>query len=59
MRGEKPTSSRKSVQASASASDRDHVKVLGTSVIGAVNNSTGRETKGHSELVSSSTTTSY
>ena len=53
------TSSRKSVKASTSTSDGNHIKVLSTSVIGAVDHSTGRETKGHSELVSSSTTTSY
>ena len=56
---QKHTSSRKSVKTSTSASDGNHIKVLSTSVIGAVDHSTGRETKGHSELVSSSTTTSY
>ena len=55
----KLTSSRKSVQASTSAGNRDHVKVLGSSVISTVNNSASRKTKSHSELVTSSTTTTY
>ena len=53
------TSSRKSIKTSTNTIDRDHIQVLGTSVIGAVHNSSGRETKTHLELVSSSTSTSY
>ena len=55
----KPTSSRQSVETSTSTSDRNHVQVLGTSVISTVDHSTSGKTKSHSELVSSSTSTSY
>ena len=53
------TSSRQSVETSTSTSDRNHVQVLGTSVISTVDHSTSGKTKSHSELVSSSTSTSY
>ena len=55
---EKHTSSRELVQTSTRASDGNDIQVLGTRVIGAVNHSTHRETERHSELVSSSTSTS-
>ena len=55
----KPTSGRQSVETSTSTSDRNHVQVLGTSVISTVDHSTSGKTKSHSELVSSSTSTSY
>ena len=52
------TSSRQSVETSTSTSDRNHVQVLGTSIISTVDHSTSGKTKSHSELVSSSTSTS-
>ena len=52
------TSSRKSVETSTSTSNRDHIQILSTSVISTVDHSSSRETKSHSELVSSSTSTS-
>ena len=55
----KHTSSRELVQTSTRASNGNDVQVLGTRVIGAVDHSTHRETERHSELVSSSTSTSY
>lgn len=55
----KHTSSRELVQTSTRASNGNHVQVLGTRVIGAVDHGTHRETERHSELVSSSTSTSY
>ena len=55
----KHTSSRELVQTSTRASDGNDIQVLGTRVIGAVDHSTHRETERHSELVSSSTSTSY
>lgn len=51
------TASRESVETSTPASDRNHVQILGTRVISAVNHSADRETEAHSELVSSSTST--
>ena len=51
------TASRKSVKTGTPASDRNDVQILGTRVISAVNHSTDRETEAHSELVSSSTST--
>ena len=54
----KHTSSRELVQTSTRASNGNDVQVLGTRVIGAVDHSTHRETERHSELVSSSTSTS-
>ena len=54
----KHTSSRQLVQTSTRASDGNDIQVLGTRVIGAVDHSTHRETERHSELVSSSTSTS-
>ena len=54
----KHTSSRQLVQTSTRASNGNDVQVLGTRVIGAVDHSTHRETERHSELVSSSTSTS-
>ena len=55
----KLTSSRELVQTSTRASNGNHVQVLGTRVIGAVDHSAHRETERHSKLVSSSTSTSY
>ena len=55
---EKPTASRESVQTSTPASDGNNVQILGTGVIGTVDHSADRETETHSELVSSSTSTS-
>ena len=55
----KRTSSRELVQTSTRASNGNHVQVLGTRVIGAVDHGAHRETERHSELVSSSTSTSY
>ena len=55
----KHTSSGELVQTSTRASNGNHVQVLGTRVIGAVDHGTHRETERHSELVSSSTSTSY
>ena len=55
---EKHTSSRELVQTSTRASNGNHVQVLGARVIGAVDHGTHRETERHSELVSSSTSTS-
>ena len=54
----KHTSSRELVQTSTRARNGNDVQVLGTRVIGAVDHSTHRETERHSELVSSSTSTS-
>ena len=54
----KHTSRRQLVQTSTRASNGNDVQVLGTRVIGAVDHSTHRETERHSELVSSSTSTS-
>ena len=54
----KRTSSRELVQTSTRASNRNHVQVLGTRVIGAVDHGAHRETERHSELVSSSTSAS-
>ena len=54
---EPSTASRESVETSTPASDRNHVQILGTRVISAVNHSADRETEAHSELVSSSTST--
>ena len=54
----KHTSSGELVQTSTRASNGNHVQVLGTRVIGAVDHGTHRETERHSELVSSSTSTS-
>ena len=51
------TASRESVETSTPASDRNHVQILGTRVISAVNHSADGETEAHSELVSSSTST--
>ena len=56
---EKPTASRESVETSTPTSDGNDVQVLSTSVIGTVDHGTDGKTKTHSELVSSSTTTSY
>ena len=55
---EPSTASRESVQTSTPASDRNDVQILGTRVISTVDHSAHRETKAHSEFVSSSTTTS-
>ena len=55
----KHTSSRQLVQTSTRASNGNDVQVLGTRVIGTVDHSAHRETERHSELVSSSTSTSY
>lgn len=55
---EPSTASRESVQTSTPASDGNDVQILGTRVISAVDHSAHRETKAHSEFVSSSTTTS-
>ena len=54
----KHTSRRQLVQTSTRASNGNDVQVLGTRVIGAVDHGTHRETERHSELVSSSTSTS-
>ena len=54
----KHTGSGELVQTSTRASNGNHVQVLGTRVIGAVDHGTHRETERHSELVSSSTSTS-
>ena len=54
---EPSTASRESVKTSTPASDRNHVQILGTRVISAVNHSADGETEAHSELVSSSTST--
>ena len=54
----KHTSRRQLVQTSTRASNGNDVQVLGTRVISAVDHSTHRETERHSELVSSSTSTS-
>ena len=54
---EPSTASRESVQTSTPASDRNDVQILGTRVISAVNHSADGETEAHSELVSSSTST--
>ena len=51
------TASRESVKTSTPASDRNDVQILGTRVISAVNHSADGETEAHSELVSSSTST--
>ena len=53
------TSSRQYVETSTSTSNRNHIQVLGTSIISTVDHSTCRKTESHSELVSSSTSTSY
>ena len=55
---EPSTASRESVKTSTPASDGNDVQILGTRVISAVDHSAHRETKAHSEFVSSSTTTS-
>ena len=55
---EKHTSSRELVQTSTRASNGNDVQILGARVIGAVDHGTHRETERHSELVSSSTSTS-
>ena len=55
---EPSTASRESVQTSTPASDGNDVQILGTRVISTVDHSAHRETKAHSEFVSSSTTTS-
>ena len=55
----RPTASGESVETSTPASDGNNVQILGTGVIGTVDHSADRETETHSELVSSSTTTSY
>ena len=54
---EPSTASRESVKTSTPASDRNDVQILGTRVISAVNHSANGETEAHSELVSSSTST--
>ena len=54
---EPSTASRESVETSTPASDRNDVQILGTRVISAVNHSADGETEAHSELVSSSTST--
>ena len=54
---EPSTASRESVQTSTPASDRNDVQILGTRVISAVNHGADGETEAHSELVSSSTST--
>ena len=56
---EPSTARRESVETSTPARDRNDVQILGTRVISAVDHSAHRETETHSELVSSSTTTSY
>ena len=54
----RPTASGESVQTSTPASDGNNVQILGTGVIGTVDHGTDGKTKTHSELVSSSTSTS-